>query len=160
MEEEKRRREERESWRREDEARREASLARVTDSRAAVTWRELLITLPLALALLLAVYYGSAPLHDWADPRPAPESLEGLGIPGEGGEPDPRLISIVRSVVGWALSDWLVLHRFAAGLLCSLGLGGVWWLHKVLTRRRTASIEEDEYVGVYSRNDDGTILWR
>lgn len=154
--EEERLREKRESWRREDEARREATLTRVTNARAAVTWRELAIALPLSLGILLAVYYGSAPLQDFAHYSPAPE---GLGIPAEGSKPDSWPISLMRGVVGALLPDWLVPHRFAVALCLATVVGGVWW-YKSHHRRRAASIEEDAYVGVYDRNQDGTILWR
>jgi hypothetical protein len=158
--EENRRREARESRKREDEARREAVLARVTNATAAVTWRELAVALPLFLATLLAVYYGSLALQDFADYSPAPAGLEGLGIPTESGEPDSWVVSSLRGLVGWLLPDWLVPHRLPVALCSAMVVGGAWWLVRSSSRRRDGALRDGEYVGVYDRDDEGKILWR
>ena len=159
-EEEARRREARERRKREDENRHRAALARVTNSRAAVTWPELLISVPLFFATLLASYYGLAALQDFADYSPTPTGLEGLGIPTEGSEPDSWLVAFARDLVGRALPGWAVLHRFSVALLLAAAVGGASWLLPSLRRRDRAALRDGEYVGVYDRDNEGAILWR
>lgn len=160
IEEEDRQRRERESRRREDESRSRAVLARVTDAKAALTWRELAIALPLFLGSLLAVYYGLAALQDFADYSPVPEGLQGFGIPGGGGEPDPPLVSSLRGLAGRFPLDWLVSRRFPVALLLAAAIAGARWLPNSLRRRRDGALRDGEYVGVYARDDEGKIRWR